>query len=442
MARIEAILQQRTHGSYGHFLNHRQAISHCGNYLYYDTRNADPEIIKTTRIESLELATNRVQVIYDTHAPSVYGPGVGAVVCHPRQSTILFIHGLTNCNSNQPYSATRRFGAWANIDPCNPTTKISSLESRSLQAELPWGTLGGGSHAHSFSSDGKWVSFTYNDALYPERRCVGFSLVDQWESVSDQSTRNDRGQHQEEFKGIGWSALAMLPIDPIESAREECWVQSDTNGVVTRQLAMIVQLRTPSAVEPLIDEIYLAKFPRYADDWPTRLGQSFQSRCISGADSGKRRIDWRLEVPDGIQVRRLTQTTTRSHPGVQGPRHWLIGSNCGRWIYTMMRGTDGIIRLVRVSVIDGSFDWISENQESITHPAAIDEQNLRIAYLAGKNLTILNLPTGQEDQVHWDSSAFDQIVGPIQFLKNSQGIFWSAYPSDSPWLQIWTATLQ
>ena len=108
----------------------------------------------------------------------------------------------------------------------------------------------------------------------------------------------------------------------------------------------------------------------------------------------------------------------------------------------MMRGTDGIIRLVRVSVTDGSFDWISENQESITHPAAIDEENLRIAYLVGKKLTVLHLQTGQEEQVQWDSSAFEQIAGPIQFLKGSQGIFWSAYPKGSPWLQIWTATLQ
>ncbi|RLT13239.1 MAG: DUF3748 domain-containing protein, partial [Planctomycetota bacterium] len=178
MPGLHAKLQQRTFGDYGHFLNHRQAISHCGRYLVYDTRNADSDIAKTTRIESLDLRDNSIRILYDTHSQSIHGPGVGAVVCHPLRSTVVFIHGLTHCDELQPYSMTRRFGACLHIEPSvpnsDPKSKLVSIESRSLQTAIPWGVLRGGTHAHSFSSDGTWISFTYNDALAPEHRTVGF----------------------------------------------------------------------------------------------------------------------------------------------------------------------------------------------------------------------------------------------------------------------------
>ena len=206
---------------------------------------------------------------------------------------------------------------------------------------------------------------------------------------------------------------------------------------------MIVRLPSNSASHPLIDEIYLARFPSNAGQWPNRLGQETDNAIYCRTEEEARNPHaWRLRVPEGIEVRRLTRTFLKRNPGIQGPRHWLLGSNCGQWIYSLMRDDDGIIRLVRVSVLDGSYDWISENQESITHPVAIDQQSHRLAYLINKSLTILDLQSGQEHQIRWDSSAFDQIVGPVQFLKDSNGIFFSAYPTGSDFLQIWTAILQ
>jgi hypothetical protein len=119
-----------------------------------------------------------------------------------------------------------------------------------------------------------------------------------------------------------------------------------------------------------------------------------------------------------------------------------MASDCGRWIYTLMKDPLGVVRAVSVCVQTGRCEFISNNQESITHPPAIDGKTNRMSYLVGKRLTILDLQSGQESQVAWESQAFDELVGPVQFLKDSQGIFWNARPSGSPWLQIWTATLQ
>ena len=434
MSRSKATVRQRTWGSYGHFLNHRQALSHCGGFLYYDTRNADPDIAKTTRIESLDLADDTVRVIYDTYSLSANGPGVGAVVCHPLRSTVLFIHGLAHCNDNYPYSMTRRFGAWASLDPRNPVCKIQALEGRGLQSKLPWGSLGGGTHAHSFSKEGNWVSFTYNDAMQPQRRSVGFAYVDGWDSDHGEKNAESPSKYEDEFQGRGWAALALIPEDPILCAREECWVQGQVDGKAYMALAMIVSVQSSQSLQPPVDEIYLAEFPSDAKRWPNDL--SGQMACRSGAGS------WRLEPPPGIRWRRLTNTQASEYPGIAGPRHWLIASGCGRWIVALKKDSKGVVRLIRVSVQDGQTEWISGNRQSITHPPAIDPNGGRLTYLVSKRLTILDLYSCQETQVEWDTQGFSEVTGPVQFLPGEQGVFWNARPSGSPWLQIWTASLE
>ena len=447
MPGLQAQLRQRTFGDYGHFLNHRQAISHCGRYLVYDTRNADSDIAKTTRIESLDLSDNTVRILYDTHSQSIHGPGVGAVVCHPLRSTLVFIHGLTHCDELQPYAMTRRFGACLHVKPSDPnstpTSKLVSIESRSPQTTIPWGVLRGGTHAHSFSPDGRWISFTYNDALAPEHRTVGFAIVDRWDSDSDARTELHPPKFEEEFKGIGWAALILVPDQAIESAREECWVPHPTR----KQLAFLgrvpnrSQNRSQNPGDRWVDEVFLAQLPAIADRWPRMLDRQTPVAHRSGAQ---------LASPPGIQIRRLTHTESAPYPGVQGPRHWLMASNCGTWIYTLRKDPQGTVRIVRVRVPDDQEDsqedsnseWISNNEESITHPPAIDAATGRISYLTGKRLTILDTTTGQEIPVAWDADAMDTIVGPVQFLGESRGIFWNARPFGSPWLQIWTALLQ
>lgn len=451
MPGLHARLRQRTFGDYGHFLNHRQAVSHCGRYLVYDTRNADSDIDKTTRIESLDLSDNSVRILYDTHSQSVHGPGVGAVVCHPLRSTLVFIHGLTHCDELRPYSMTRRFGACLHIEPSdpnsNPTSKLVSIESRSLQTTIPWGVLRGGTHAHSFSSDGTWISFTYNDALAPEHRTVGFAIVDRWDSDSDAQTELHPPKFEEEFKGIGWAALILVPDQAIESAREECWVPHPTLkrlaflGRVPNRSKSQSQSRSQNPDDRWVDEVFLAQLPAHADLWPSLLDRQTPEAHPSGAQ---------LASPPGIQIRRLTHTESAPYPGVQGPRHWLMASNCGNWIYTLRKDPQGTVRIVRVGVHDDqqddpqddNWEWISNNKESITHPPAIDAATRRISYLIGKRLTILDTTTGQEIPVEWDTDTMDTMVGPVQFAGESREIFWNARPFGSPWLQIWTALLQ
>jgi hypothetical protein len=483
-------LKQRTFGSYGHFLNHRQAQL-CGSQtLLYDTRNNDPEIAKARRIEAIDLRDDSIRLLYDTQSNSPHGPGVAAAVCHPLRSTALFIHGLFSCDEKNPYSMTRRFGGLLDIDatqmidatqlptatssessskpsseslPVRPssanttTSKFRPLENRSLAENVPWGTLRGGTHAHSFSPDGRWVSFTYNDAVIAtrdpqaDRRTVGIALLKP-PAVSKSSHNKSQNahaapdaNHEEWSQGAGWATLVLDPVHPI-SAREECWVPNASSPALPPRLAFIGRLPQTSK-HPSIDEVFLAELPPDAWDWPESLHGFTPTDPLSG----------RLQPPPGITVRQLTYSDRLApellHPdpgmrGVQGPRHWLSASACGRWIYSLFRDSSNCVRAVRISTISGQIQPLSPPGMSVTRPPAIDPSGRSMSLILEDVLHVLDLESLQLFGVQgWPSQGsqcpWDEFVGPVHFLRTATPeIFWNARPKGSSWLQIWTARLQ
>ena len=494
-------LKQRTFGSYGHFLNHRQAQLCSSQTLLYDTRNLDSDIAKTRRIEAVDLSDDAIYLLYDTSSDSPHGPGVAAAVCHPLRSTALFIHGLFSCNETNPYSMTRRFGGLLDIDttqmkdatqlidktqlptvlssesspkhssaslPVTPsssntaTSKVRALENRSLDTHVPWGTLRGGTHAHSFSPDGRWVSFTYNDAVCAsrdpqlDRRTVGIALLNPTAvsmsllHKSDDTPNATETLHEEWSQGAGWATLVLDPVDPI-SAREECWVPNASSIDLPPRLAFIGRL-PPTSTHPSIDEVFLAELPVDAWDWPKQLLGFTPTDPLSG----------RLQPPPGITIRQLTYSDRVSiellHPergmrGVQGPRHWLTASTCGLWIYSLFRDSLNCVRAVRISTLSGEVHPISPAGMSVTRPPAIDSSSRWMSLILDDALHLIDLQSLQVVAVHgWPSQdaqcPWDELIGPVQFLcadspsTASLEIFWNARPKGSPWLQIWTARLQ
>ena len=456
-------IRQRTWGEAGHFLNHRQAQSHCGNFLVYDTRNKDPDIGKTRRIESLDLRDGKIQTIYDTGSESDFGPGVGAVVCHPLRRSVLFIHGVAPCTEQSPYSITRRFGAMLEADLSNSESKWQAfpMESRSTQTPMAWGSLSGGTHAHSFSPDGRWVSFTYNDCRVAgrvpalDRRTVGFAILDERKMNVLSFAERPFVELGESFIGAAWSGVIVDPVeepvpgsDMLDWAREECWLPDPDQ----RRLVFIGRVRVPAATASgyeNIEELFEAEFPRDAEEWPNHL----RGEIPLDAETG------RLQPPPGIRIRRLTYSMDQQFPGIRGPRHWPVADPRNRFVVVLMQDNLGIIRAVRISTASGgsatkssqndsgnidsrNIAWITKNRESITHPLAIDSTGRYLSVVVGKRLFIHDLEAGVETEIPWDSQRWDEIVGPVQFLKGGRGLFWNARLLGSPWLQIWTADLQ
>lgn len=495
-------LKQCTFGPYGHFLNHRQAQSYDGKHLVYDTRNADPDIPKTRRIEAIDLDNNTVKVLYDTQSDQPFGPGVGAVVADPHHPRVLFIHGLKNCSSQNPYAVGRRFGALCSLYQTPETNpEVLPLESRSLTESVPWGSLRGGSHAHSFSPDGRWISFTYNDAWIAkykptlDRRTIGFALLPQEDTKATQQQTDKLSSSQvfgkitnstslsswsrqadaENFQGIAWAALALDPIEPTsegqsnveqqqttehrykvarcEWAREECWIPNPL------RLAFVGRIHQ-TALRPSIEEVFIAEFPKDALRWPEQL-----QGCVPTDPSTRR-----LQAPPGIQIRRLTYSdsdlvdgnSTRaigfcpdlvtmdlSHRGIQGPRHWLLASPCGEWIFGLFRDIRECVRLVRICSRTGALRPISKPAFSITHPPALDPSGRMVSLVSGQSLHLLDLVTEKQipvegwlEQTNHGVACFEEVIGPVQFLKDGSGFFWNARPRGTSWLQIWTARVQ
>ncbi len=64
-----------------------------------------------------------------------------------------------------------------------------------------------------------------------------------------------------------------------------------------------------------------------------------------------RRDCFGLSLP-GIEFRRLTFLENRLFPGVQGPRHWLVASPDGKFLYFLLRDLSGVVQLAEVGIAD------------------------------------------------------------------------------------------
>lgn len=427
-------LRQHSFDPIGHTLNHRQVFSPTGQFAYFDSRNADAEIASTDRIGRINLQTGAIDWVYRVAEPSSFGPGVGAVACHPGRERLIFIHGLLHCGPEYPYRATRRFGAI--LDVQHPASSlIEHAEARCVARAIPCGALRGGTHAHSWSADGHAISFTYNDAWverqhHEERgpadlRTVGVMWSGRPVEIASSGDTTSLG---ETFSGSAHAMIAasVTPCpapgtDAIESAREECFL-----GRSNQALAFIGRVRTTKG--QAIDEVFVARWPE-SPIMPT------------GACSID--IDGRLEPPDWVTTVRVTRSEDHPFPGISGPRAWLVASPDGATIYCPMRDEAGTVQVAAVDVAAGRIEYLTDLATSIESPLALDQNGTRISWVSEGKIGILDLVSRE---MRWSPDLREILEipwGAIHFLPNEEGCLFHAYPrNQSPkWQQLWTLTL-
>jgi Tol biopolymer transport system component len=402
---------QLTNGKHGHTLNATQIFSPDGKWLVFDTRNDDTHISRAGSICKLNIATKEIVELYKTKNQSIYGPGVGAAAWNPVNDSIIFIHGLLNCDKEKPYSFTRRFGAiisgnheaGENAEIGVPQSSYNDTvaerassrlrrtndrsvlkvhedheddenaeigvrqqcyhaEGRSIQEPFTKGALRGGTHAHTWSSDGKWISFTYNDYLMEclektssserkDLRTIG--VMTMVESIYED---HEAGENAENFRGTYFAVVAAevtekpkFGSDEIERAFDECWLGK--NGYIkedgsqqTRAIAFQGNVRSKDGA--LVTEVFIA-------DIPNDITQSLAGKPLEGT------LDARPNVPAGFTQRRITFTTERKHPGLQGPRFRLRSSADGSLIYFLMKDDNGIVQIYSVSSAENTKNIIT-----------------------------------------------------------------------------------
>jgi hypothetical protein len=423
--------RQLTFAPYGHTLNRRQSVSPCGKWIAYDTRNDDAHIARTARIEMVHVDTQEVVLLYDTRSRRAFGPGVGAVSFHPTEPKIVFIHGLRGCCETAPYSAARRFGAI--LDVSSPGN-YRHAESRRLESQPAWrvtfGCLSGGTHAHSWNHQGH-ISFTYNDIRLEEGarrspqiqdlRTIGF-MIPGAEPLQDHREGAKELDSDEEFSGT-YSAFLAANVHPeptpgsdeISAALEECWVgengYSDSKGMwITNAIAFQGRLTEESG--NAFSEVFITELP--------------SSAMLNGSNSDGISEPIATEPNSPVQYfvckqRRLTNTHSRRHPGVSGPRHWLASSRSGDRVYFLMRDDRGIAQLHFVSSLGGEAVQVTDLPHSIESQFNLNLSTTKAAFLCDNRIVEADLINGRHRWLTQQNSSH-RWMGSVQYVEEERWV--------------------
>lgn len=382
--------RQLTSAAYGHTLHHDQVFSPDNQWIVYDTRNDDTHIGRTASIEMVNIHTGEVKKLYQTSRQTIDGPGVGAVSFSPVADTVIFIHGIRNSDRERPYSPTRRTGVAIAID--RPQQPIF-MDARDVQSPYTPGALRGGTHAHRWSSDGEWLSFTYNDAVIEnlsktdsavqDLRTVGVMMPGAVHVADDRSLENNSGTH---FSAV----IAEVTENPkpgsdeIDRAFDETWVGREgyikADGTRQRR-AIAFQGDVNVGNEKRVTEVFVA-------DLPEDIKQSRPGHPLEGS------LETRPNVPKGVRQRRITQGAN-----ISGPRHWLRTTPDGADVLYIAKDKSGIHQLFAVTINTGVIRQVTQNRFSVQGGFTVHPDGSLVVYAADNSLFVSNIHSGKTDRI-------------------------------------------
>lgn len=375
--------RQLTTDAAGHLIHNSQVFSPDGNWIVFDSRNDETRLIHSTSIGMVNTTSGEIRTIYqvDHHTPS--GPGVGAATFSPVAAVTAFIHGPDPASESTAYAIDCRTAYTVSLDQPG---KASHLDARDVSAPFTCGALRGGTHAHHWSGDGRWVSFTYNDALVrpakpgkTDLRTIGVMQTGIAVTVAE--------PNQNDFSGSAFAAVLVTVTDTplhgseqLSRAYEEGWIGRDgylrSDG--TRQPLALAFLGD------LTDELGKTFSEVFVVDVPPDITQPAIGSPLEGT------ADTLPQPPAGTLMRRITHTG-----GIRAPRHWLRCSPNGTCIAFLNEDENGIVQLFGISPNGGQPDQLSHFTESVAGPFTWSPNGKSIACSAGKRVRQLDIETGK-----------------------------------------------
>ncbi|MFV2067684.1 MAG: DUF3748 domain-containing protein [Pirellulales bacterium] len=352
--------RQVTHDvQFNHELDSNDNYSPDDRFLVFDTRTGAGGIAASRMVGKVEIATGRITRLYQPDEASAFGPGVGAASFSHCRDEVIFIHGpLQPTGPDDQYEKTRRIGLIAAGDGSG---KFHLADARHTQSPYRAGALRGGTHRHEFSGDGRWVGFTYNDAVVAaygrqngqslDLRTIGVTRLGH--PVAVPATRQFPGDAD------GFSVLVVVVVprpqpgsDEISQAAHDSWIGRDgylrADGKRQRARAFIGTTRDADGNK--VDELFVVDIP----DDITRGGPLGP---LEGTDHSF------PMPPEGTVQRRLTHTAARPYPGCKGivrASHdgtaiaFLMRDRRGDWQVHLISPTGGQPR--QVTFLEGGFD--------------------------------------------------------------------------------------
>ncbi|MCG2613679.1 DUF3748 domain-containing protein [Terrimonas sp. NA20] len=410
---------QLTNDACGHCINSTQCFSRDGDWIVYDGRNDDTQIASTGTISIVNTGSGEIRKIYQTSDQTEYGPGVGAATFSPVMDRVLFIHGIRNASAQHPYSMTRRTGVAVDTD--SPGVPVF-MDARNIVAPFTNGALRGGTHAHTWTGDGEWISFTYNDhvieqiqksnSAIKDLRTIGI-MVPGRVIVPVNGMENNNG---EMFSML----IAEVTENPahgsaqMEKAFDETWIGSNgyrrTDGSwQKRAIAYQGNLRNDKG--NLKTEIFIVDIP----DDILQQAASMSFHPTTGS---------RLAIPPGLTHRRISFTAN----GVtDSPRHWLRSSADGSRIAFLAEDKRGHIQLFCISPNGGIPEQLTNFDFSIQGPFNFSSDGRFIAYIADNSVFITELSTATALRVTQRTDDRSKPVGAVNWSYDGSMLCYNRY---------------
>lgn len=381
--------RQLTTAPGGHLLTNTSVWSPDGRWIVYDVRSTpDGAVFDGTRIERVDVVTGAVELLYRSR----HGSCCGVVTASPVDDRIVFILGPERPDAAWSYGPSRRQGMLL-----TPGREAEPLDARDLLPPFTPGALRGGSHVHVFSGDGRLVSFTYEDEILrapaasthggrqANSRCVGVS-------VTGRPVRVPAG-HPRNHDGSAFSVLVTaLDDDPpagsdrISRGFEDAWI-----GRTGYRRPDGTRQRYAIAFQGIVTD---PRGDRIAEAFVVDLPDDPRAFEQAGADPLEGTAATRPAPPAGVVQRRLSRTTDRPHPGIQGPRHWLRSSPDGGHVACLMRDDRGVVQLVTLPTTGGPPEPRSRDPWPVASAFSWSPDGGRIAYVADGSVMTLDLASG------------------------------------------------
>jgi len=378
----------------GHCLNSTQCWSPDDHWIVFDGRNTDAAIISTGAIAAVNVSNKEIKALYTVKGQTKFGPGVGAATWSPVTNRVLFIHGIRNAGKDRPYGATRRTGVAIDVD--RPFVPIF-MDARDIDPPFTPGALRGGTHAHSWSGDGQWISCTYNDDLLEQAEKAGSATKDlrtiavlaPGRKVRVLARHDSLENNDGELFAFPAARVTDNPApgtDAIDKAFDECWIGKEgyrkPDGTLQhRAIAFQGNLREKDGARKT--EIFVADIP---DDIIT----------AAAAMSPPTDPAQRLPVPPGVTQRRISFTAKGVSPS---PRHWLRSTPDGALIGFLAADEHDSIQLFGISPNGGAVRALTHNAFSITGPFNFSPDGKFVAYAGDNSVWITELAGGHTTRV-------------------------------------------
>ena len=384
----ENSVRQITFDARDHVMGVYNAWSPDGQWLVY---TCGPNHLNEV-VEKVNAHTGETKTLYRIENQTPFGPGCGtASYCNTRDR-IVFIHGPRHATAERKYEFWRRCAG--RIDESG-SNQLAFLDARDITPPFTRGALRGGTHCHQFSSDGNWITFTYNDMLVsPDLRTIGVSSHRKSVAVDE---------HIENHDGEWFSAL-LIPVSQnpqpgsgeLSRAYENCWVEFPTG-----RRAVAFKGDHLSADGVLVTDLFLVNVPDL-------LEEQSPDRPMAGTET-------HLPFPPkGAVVRKLTDLQQPGMPKLSRlPRTWLSSAPDGTSVFFLARDADGINQVYSVSTDRGVLRRMTSHKSDVVSSVSVHSSGRKIAYICDGSVFV----------THLDHLTAERLTGKGRY--NPRNVKWS-----------------